>query len=407
MSVNPNPSASLRPLRVMIVDDSAVVRGLVTRWIEQEVDMVLAGSATDGAKGIEKVRELQPDVLVLDIEMPNMGGLEALPKLIAAKPNLKVLMASTLTTRGASVTIRALELGAADYIPKPDSTRIGGAEGFRVELLTKIRALCGRTRMWPVPPPSGGVSPAPGSAAPVANPQALNPSPIPLLSPPPTVTPTVTPFVQRPLGHVAAPLRARAPGPRRADILLIGASTGGPPALRNFLIGLGADWRLPILIVQHMPATFTAILAEHLDKALPQTVKEAKDGMIVEQRHIYIAPGDYHMTLKGSPTAPVLKLDQGPQVNWCRPAVDPMFKSGAELYGKNAIGVVLTGMGHDGRDGAQYLVNAGATVMVQDEASSVVWGMPGAVAEAGLAELIKPIDGLFQACKAIARGERL
>ncbi|OYW77203.1 MAG: chemotaxis response regulator protein-glutamate methylesterase, partial [Asticcacaulis sp. 32-58-5] len=144
MSVNPNPASSLRPLKIMIVDDSAVVRGLVTRWIEQEPDMVLAGSATDGTKAVERVKDIQPDVLILDIEMPNMGGLEALPKLIAAKPGLKVLMASTLTTRGASVTIRALELGAADYVPKPDSTRIGGADGFRTELLTKVRALCGR-----------------------------------------------------------------------------------------------------------------------------------------------------------------------------------------------------------------------------------------------------------------------
>ncbi|HEX7799253.1 MAG TPA: response regulator, partial [Asticcacaulis sp.] len=147
----------------MIVDDSAVVRGLISRWLEQEPDMVLAGLAIDGAKGVEKVREIQPDVLILDIEMPNMGGLEALPKLLAAKPGLKVLMASTLTTRGANVTIRALELGAADYIPKPDSTRIGGADGFRTELLTKIRALCGRTRAWPVPPAPD--KPAPDKSA--------------------------------------------------------------------------------------------------------------------------------------------------------------------------------------------------------------------------------------------------
>ncbi|ESQ81389.1 CheB methylesterase domain-containing protein, partial [Asticcacaulis sp. YBE204] len=208
-------------------------------------------------------------------------------------------------------------------------------------------------------------------------------------------------------GHVAAPTRVRTPGPRRCDVLLVGASTGGPPALRAFLMGLGPDWKIPVLIVQHMPATFTAILAEHLDKALPQTVVEAKDGTPLRGGHVYIAPGDFHMTLKGTPGAPVIKLDQGPQVNWCRPAVDPLFRSGAELYGKNIVGVVLTGMGHDGRDGARALVDVNATVMVQDEASSVVWGMPGAVAEAGLAEFIKPIDGLSQTCKAIARGERL
>jgi two-component system chemotaxis response regulator CheB len=397
MSLNPHINASLRPLKIMIVDDSAVVRGLISRWLEQEPDMVLAGLAIDGAKGVEKVREIQPDVLILDIEMPNMGGLEALPKLLAAKPGLKVLMASTLTTRGANVTIRALELGAADYIPKPDSTRIGGADGFRTELLTKIRALCGRTRSWPVPP-SGAPVPekpavtdrAPSAPTATPQPQALRPAP---------ATAAITP---------AAPtiLRPRAIGPKRIDALFVGASTGGPPALRNFLMGLGPDWKLPVLIVQHMPATFTTILAEHLDKALPQRVVEAKDGMNVESRTIYIAPGDWHMTVKGPLGLPTLKLDQGPQVNWCRPAVDPLFRSAAEVYGNHALAVVLTGMGHDGRDGAKALVDVNASVLAQDEATSVVWGMPGAVAEAGLAELIKPIPALSAACKAFARGER-
>ena len=398
MSVNPNPAASLRPLKVMIVDDSAVVRGLISRWLEQERDMVLAGLATDGAKGIEKVREIQPDVLILDIEMPNMGGLEALPKLLAAKPGLKVLMASTLTTRGANVTIRALELGAADYIPKPDSARIGGADGFRTELLTKIRALCGRTRQWPTPP-----------SAPSTTPSSTTPSGAPSLHAPHPASEARTPLTPvAPRFTPAAPptLRPRSTGPKRIDCLVVGASTGGPPALRNFLVGLGPDWKLPILIVQHMPATFTAILAEHLDKALPQKVQEAKDGMLIESRNVYIAPGDWHMTIKNDPICKLIKLDQGPQVNWCRPAVDPLFRSAADVYGNHVLGVVLTGMGHDGRDGASALVNVGASVMAQDEATSVVWGMPGAVAEAGLAEIIKPIEGLAAACKAFARGER-
>lgn len=393
MSLNPHTAASLRPLKIMIVDDSAVVRGLISRWLEHEPDMVLAGLAIDGAKGVEKVKEIQPDVLILDIEMPNMGGLEALPKLLAAKPGLKVLMASTLTTRGANVTIRALELGAADYIPKPDSTRIGGADGFRTELLTKIRALCGRTRSWPTPPSAGAAAPAPaptahGHTTPAPSAPAFRAAPKPVIVP---ITPT---------------LRPRGTGPKRIDCLVVGASTGGPPALRNFLLGLGPDWKLPILIVQHMPATFTTILAEHLDKALPQKVQEAKDGMLIESRNIYIAPGDWHMTIKNDPICKQIRLDQGPQVNWCRPAVDPLFRSAAEVYGNHALGVVLTGMGHDGRDGAAAMVAVNGSVMVQDEATSVVWGMPGAVAEAGLAEIIKPIEGLSAACKAFARGER-
>jgi two-component system, chemotaxis family, protein-glutamate methylesterase/glutaminase len=390
MSVNPNPAASLRPIKIMIVDDSAVVRGLISRWLEQERDMVLAGLAIDGQKAIDKVREVQPDVLILDIEMPNMGGLEALPKLIAAKPGLKVLMASTLTTRGANVTLRALELGAADYIPKPDSTRIGGAEGFRTELLTKVRALCGRTRQWPAPSIGGTTAPAPSALSPAST-----------TEPRPQIVP-----IGSKLAVPAAPTMRPRSGPKRIDLLVVGASTGGPPALRTFLLGLGPDWKLPILIVQHMPATFTAILAEHLDKALPQKVQEAKDGMLIESRNVYIAPGDWHMTIRPDPIVKQIRLDQSPQVNWCRPAVDPLFKSAAEVYGNHALGVVLTGMGHDGRDGAQALVNVNGTVMVQDEASSVVWGMPGAVAEAGLAEIIKPIEGLSAACVAFARGER-
>lgn len=392
MSLNPKPAASLRPLKIMIVDDSAVVRGLISRWLEHEPDMILAGLAIDGAKGVEKVKEVQPDVLILDIEMPNMGGLEALPKLLAARPGLKVLMASTLTTKGASVTLRALELGAADYIPKPDSTRIGGADGFRTELLTKIRALCGRTRAWPTPPTLGG-----GAAAPAP---ATSPSP----SHAPAAQAPHAPHSLKPAAPVIQ-LRPRS-GPKRIDCLVVGASTGGPPALRNFLLGLGPDWKLPILIVQHMPATFTTILAEHLDKALPQKVQEAKDGMLIESRNVYIAPGDWHMTIKPDPICKQIKLDQSAQINWCRPAVDPLFKSAADVYGNHALGVVLTGMGHDGRDGAAALVAAGASVMVQDEASSVVWGMPGAVAEAGYAEIIKPVEGLTVACKAFARGER-
>ncbi|MBP2157843.1 MULTISPECIES: chemotaxis response regulator protein-glutamate methylesterase [Asticcacaulis] len=396
MSVNPIPAASLRPLKIMIVDDSAVVRGLISRWLEQERDMVLAGLAIDGQKAIDKVREVQPDVLILDIEMPNMGGLEALPKLIAAKPGLKVLMASTLTTRGANVTLRALELGAADYIPKPDSTRIGGADGFRTELLTKIRALCGRTRQWPMP----GATPAPAPTPTHPTPSAFLPA-----ARDAEARPQIVPIAPKPVVPAAPTVRPRS-GPKRIDLLVVGASTGGPPALRTFLLGLGPDWKLPILIVQHMPATFTAILAEHLDKALPQKVQEAKDGMLIESRNVYIAPGDWHMTIRPDPIVKQIRLDQGPQVNWCRPAVDPLFKSAAEVYGNHALGVVLTGMGHDGRDGAQALVNVNGTVMVQDEASSVVWGMPGAVAEAGLAEIIKPIEGLSAACKAFARGER-
>jgi two-component system chemotaxis response regulator CheB len=371
MALNPQPNTSVKPIRVMIIDDSAIVRGLITRWLTTERDIELVGSATDGAQGVQKVAEYRPDLVILDIEMPNMSGLEALPKLLAAKPGLKIIMASTLTQRGASVTIRALELGAADYIPKPESSRLGSADAFRGDLLAKIRALCGRSRF------------SMGSAS-------ASPS-----------IPSARPNFVRP----AMPMRMGQT--KKMEALFLGASTGGPPAIRQFLTGLGADWKLPIIVVQHMPATFTTILAEHLDKVLPMKVIEAKDGMMVSPNHVYIAPGDFHLTVKGTMGNATLKLDQSAPVNWCRPAVDPLFKSAADIYGGHALGVVLTGMGHDGRDGASALRNAGANIFVQDEASSVVWGMPGAIAEAGLADLIKPVNGLSEACRAHARGERL
>ena len=368
MIATPNPVKSASPVKVVIIDDSVVVRGMISRWIETESDIVLSGYGTDGVNGIEKVRSLQPDLVILDIEMPNMGGLEALPKLLAIKPGLKVLMASTLTQRGASITMKALELGASDYIPKPESARLGGAEGFRTELMAKIRALCHRRQASTNPPPVSVIR----------------------------------------TGHVArASVNISAPRIRKIDALVVGSSTGGPPALRKFLDGLGKDWSLPIMIVQHMPTTFTAILADHLDKALPFTVKEAKSGEAILPKHVYIAPGDFHMTIRGSRSSPSLHLDQSPQVNWCRPAVDPLFKSAAALYHDGVAGVVLTGMGYDGREGARTLREQNAMVMVQDEATSVVWGMPGAVAEAGLAEIIKPIEGLSQACLAMVRGDKL
>lgn len=377
MSLTPQPlpqaNAKTNPIRVMIVDDSAVVRGLLSRWVEAETDLVVIGTASDGEQALRRVTELKPDLVILDIEMPNMSGLEALPKMIAAVPGLKILMASTLTTRGASVTLRALELGAADYVPKPETSRLGGAQEFSVELVNKIRAICRRRNPMPVPP----LRPMPGLAIPN--------------------TTVATPEVAKPR---IFSLRSKTP----VEVLFVGASTGGPPALRQFLTALGPDWKMPIVITQHMPAAFTAILADNLDKAIPMTVREAKDGDTIQAGHVYIAPGDYHLTVREIDGRPFLKLDQNPPVNFCRPAVDPLFKSAAEVYGARALGMVLTGMGHDGRDGAAALKAKGAKIMVQDEATSVVWGMPGAIAEAGLADLIKPINTLSEACRAFARG---
>jgi two-component system chemotaxis response regulator CheB len=335
------PPAGTRP-RVLVVDDSAVVRGLVARWIEADDRLELAGTCPDGEQGLRRATELQPDLVVLDVEMPRMDGLTALPLILKAAPKARVVMASTLTRQGADVTVKALSLGAADFAAKPGAGQLGGAEAYRVELLQKLVALS------------------------------------PRLTPPPRVT--------------AAPARpaARAAAVRPL-IIAIGASTGGPQALREVVAALPADTRAPILITQHMPRLFTAMLAEHLSKLGPPAA-EAIDGETLRPGRIYLAPGDFHLTVRSGPGGLHAALDQNPQVNFCRPAVDPLFMSLADAGVRNVLAVVLTGMGSDGREGVRRLRAAGAQVIVQDQPSSVVWGMPGAVAEAGLADMILPLS---------------
>lgn len=340
------PSRGTARPRVLVVDDSAVVRGLVARWIEADARLEIAATCADGEQAVKRAGELQPDLVVLDVEMPRMDGLTALPLILKAAPKARVIMASTLTLKGGEVTIRALSLGAADYAPKPEAGKVAGAEAYRTELLTKLVAL------------APGLSPRrPAPVAPVA----------------------------------AAPRRSTVPG--RPELLVIGSSTGGPQALRALATALPRDTRVPILIVQHMPKLFTAILAEHLSKVgLP--AREAIDGEVLMGGHIYVAPGDFHLTVRGAPGAFTAHLDQSPAINFCRPSVDPLFASAAEAAGKGLLATVLTGMGHDGREGARKVRAAGGRVIAQDQATSVVWGMPGAVAEAGLADQILPLDDI-------------
>lgn len=345
----------------MIVDDSAVVRGMVSRWLEARADIVVVALAVDGLQALKKLEEHEIDVCVLDIEMPNMSGLEALPKLLALRPRLKVIMASTLSERGAEITLRALTLGAADFIPKPSTSRIGGAEAYQRDLIEKIVQL-GRRR-------------APGLERPIKS--YLKPPPEPLSAPP------VVRNGPRPSRKV------------RLEALVVAASTGGPPALREVISGLGAEWRGPILIAQHMPQGFTKALAQMIGRVTPMTVKEGEHGEPVTDGVIYIAPGGFHMIVeRGRDGAPTVQLNQGPEVHWCRPAADPLFISAAEMWGGAAAGMVLTGMGHDGRDGARALAACGAPVLVQDEASSVVWGMPGSVIQAGVPAEVHPLSAL-------------
>jgi len=355
-------------IKVMVVDDSAVIRGMVKRMVEGENDIEIVSSASNGEQAVSKLKETPVDVIVLDIEMPVMDGLTALPKLLGVDPEVRILMSSTLTLANAEVSIRALELGATDYIPKPTSVgAMGTASDFRSELVNKIRVI-GRTRVakrnlrMPTQPASGRGG-APGAEA------AQKKS---LLS---------VDFTLRPATSKVRP-----------EIVAIGSSTGGPKALFEVLKNIRPDVTVPIIITQHMPANFTAILAKHIQEACGRPCAEGKDGESLMPRQIYVAPGGYHMTVESNGLQKVLRLNEEPPENFCRPAVDPMFRSIASVYGNRALAVVLTGMGNDGAKGGKMIVDAGGTVIAQDENTSVVWGMPGAAAAAGICSSVLPLD---------------
>lgn len=370
-----NSASASAMARVLVIDDSAVARGLMTRWIEEDNDLNLVGAAVDGEQGVSKAAELQPDLIVLDVEMPRMDGLAALPLLLKTAPHCRIVMASTLTRRGGEVTIRALSMGAADYASKPQAGRLAGAEEFRLDLLGKLKALAPR----PIPrvPTESDVRTPTTPSARVKTPAGKNAS-----------APTRKAFhpVAAPPGERKRP-RSKAP----PELIVIGSSTGGPQALRDVVSAFPADIKAPVLIAQHMPALFTKILAEHLDRAGALSCKEAEDGERLQAGMIYLAPGDFHFTVRKDAGGFYAVLDQTPPVNFCRPAVDPLFQSVCESAGGIALGIIMTGMGHDGREGARALRNAGGTILAQDEKTSIVWGMPGAVAEAGLADQILPL----------------
>ncbi len=345
-----------RRVRVMLVDDSAIVRGFMRRWIDADARIDLVKVCSDGAQAVGAASSIRPDVIVLDIEMPNMDGLTALPHLRKLAPEAKIVMASTLTSAGAQQTVKALSLGAADFIAKPQASAMGGVDGYHRDLIEKIIALGPRTAIRNIS------------------------------------TPLVA-FRPRPL--INSP----------ASVMVVAASTGGPAALPAFLGSIARRLDAPILIVQHMPATFTPVFAEKLESAIGKRCREAVDGDVLAPGCVYLAPGDHHMRIARSPSGRIVTLDKNAPVNFCRPAADPLFESAAAAFGNRVLAVVLTGMGHDGRDGAGHIVKAGGRVLVQDEASSVVWGMPGAVAQAGLAEAVKPLRDLGQAALRMMNGE--
>jgi two-component system chemotaxis response regulator CheB len=337
-------------IRVLVVDDSVVIRRLLTDVLNQDADIEVAGTAPNGRIALAKLSQLNPDIVTLDIEMPELDGLATLPELRKDYPKLPVIMFSSLTERGAAATFEALSRGATDYVAKPSNVGsvAAGMQSVRDQLIPKIKALC-------------AARPSEAFRSPAA----------------PNVLPRTRPRVAT-----------------RLDALVIGASTGGPRAVASILSELSADFPLPIAIVQHMPPIFTKHWADRLQNDCNLRVSEAAGGEVLERGAVLVAPGDYHLELVRKGTSVVAALNQAPPENSCRPAVDVLFRSAANVYGSGCLGLVLTGMGSDGRRGAECIVAAGGAVLAQDEATSVVWGMPRAVVEAQLAAEVLPLGAI-------------
>lgn len=354
--------APLRPIRVMIVDDSAIIRALIERILKTDPHITICGFASDGQKAVDTLKNCDPDVVVLDIEMPVMDGITALPLLLAKKPGVKILICSTLSDRGAAISIKALALGATECLLKPTSpTQISENGDFHKGLLRLVRHIGA----------SAITSSAASSGAGTKN--------------------------------VASPYatRARSLAFGRPKVLAIGCSTGGPNALGQVLPHL-RNLPVPIVITQHMPKTFTRLLAEHLTTTIGLPCAEGAEGMPIVPGKAYIAPGGLHMGFIVKDSVVTITLNDGPPENFCKPAVDPMLRSLLAVYGGPGIlSVILTGMGEDGAKGVRAIVDAGGQTLAQDEATSIVWGMPGAVAKAGLAHSILPLGAIGGAVRSV------
>lgn len=332
-------------ISVILVDDSSVIRGVLARILEADPEIEVVGSVSNGQMGVNMADSKKPNVVILDVEMPVMDGLTALPEILKVSPETKVIMCSSLTAQGADTTMKAMALGAVECLVKPSSTQETGPNSpFQRDLINLIKGL--------------GVKPKSVQVTPQA-----------------VMTSAASTYTGKP------------------DILAIGSSTGGPQALFTTLKAVG-QLDIPIVITQHMPVTFTKILAEHITQQTKLTAFEAEDGMNVEPGKIYVAQGGKHMLFERSGTQLKIKTDDGPMENFCKPAVDPMIRSLIDIYGSKVLCAILTGMGHDGLEGAKLLTEKGGRVIAQDEATSVVWGMPGAVVEAGICSAILPLDDI-------------
>ncbi|MEA2738589.1 MAG: two-component system, chemotaxis family, protein-glutamate methylesterase/glutaminase [Acetobacteraceae bacterium] len=356
------PPATMRSsataVRVMICDDSTVIRGALARILNSDPEVSVVAKAENGKLAVEQIGAARVDVVVLDIEMPVMDGLTALPLLLRADPGIRIIMASTLTTRGADIALRALRMGAADYVPKPSSIGTVSDAGFKRELLEKVKGL-GRVRR-----------------------RAMMPNPS------------------------RAPIALRAAPPFPARLLAIGSSTGGPQALFTLVQGLGRSVSVPVVMTQHMPATFTPILADHLNRLGMMPCTEARDGEALVAGRIYLAPGDRHLLVEGGRAGLRARLTTDPPENFCRPSVDPMLRTATAACDGRVLVAMLTGMGHDGLAGTAKVIEAGGAAIGQDEATSVVWGMPGAVAQAGLCHAVLPLPKIAPKLLDMLKGAR-
>jgi two-component system chemotaxis response regulator CheB len=366
-------------LRVMVVDDAVVVRGLVSRWLSDEADMVVVACHPHGRSALDDLDRADPDVVVLDLDMPEMDGLTALPLLLRRRPDLCVLVCSTLTRRNAELSMRCLSLGADDYVPKPQSGReFSTSTEFRAQLVEKIRALgqkrrSARERRGSAAAPMRGVAHLLDAAA------------------------TAWP------GRSGPGFRAYSAVP--PGVIMIGASTGGPQSVSALVGGLReAMDRTPVLVALHMPAIFTSIFAEHLRGASGRPSREAQDGERIEAGTIYVAPGSAHLVVARQAGVPVIRLDPRPAVNFCKPSIDLMFSSGAAIWGSSALAIILTGMGADGTAGAADVARSGGTVLAQDAGSSAVWGMPGSVVKAGVCSGIGDPEQLARIVRTLVSG---
>lgn len=365
---------------IIVCDDSSVIRGTFTRLLEEEPDFEVRASLPNGQLALRALENARPehpvDVVLLDIEMPVMDGLTALPHLLAIDPTVQVIVASAVSVEQSRSSLKAISLGAKDFIPKPRNMRDADSmAAFRQQLVSRVRALAHSRRQ------------AQGLSWPSS--RAEMPAAVPLPSSPPRSPAAVATRI-RPLTCPQA--------------LAVGCSTGGPQALLSVLKALPRDPRLPVFVTQHMPATFTKIFADQISKSTPWPCLEAAEGMPVTGGRIYLAPGDWHMLVRTSPNGPVLTVNQDPQENFCRPAVDPMLRSLAAVYGRGLLTVILTGMGSDGEKGCRVVAEAGGAVIAQDEATSVVWGMPGAAARTGLCSAILPLPEIAPTLARLIRG---